>query len=229
MSVKHFFCTGLILGSLCGCDSGEAPVFSLKNGQSEADVVAIMGEPTGKMEAGNQTMLLYDGGTIELLDGKTVHLDAEFAESFVKAKKERETWASRAAKLKSKPKPEKPPNPNQQSRPKPREVVLQDKSGNPIDHSSLVVRGSITIVDFYATWCGPCRKMDPVLRRMADGDPEVVLRKVDIGDWGSRVTKQYNISSVPNVRVFDRSGRLVAPPSSSPDTIQKNIERAKKQ
>jgi len=216
---NHLFWLALILLLLFGCDSGDQAIFKLSNGQSEAEVVGILGDPKGRMEAGDQTMLLYDGGTIELVDGKTVGLDAEFAERFSKAGKVRKHRIPDVTKLKPKPK----------NKAEPRTIVLRDKSGNPINHSSLVVPGRVTVVDFYATWCGPCKRIAPILKTMTDRDSDVVLRKVDIGNWGSRVTKQYNVSSVPDVRVFDSSGRLVAPPSSNPDVIKQNIELAKKQ
>jgi len=229
---------GLLAGLLflCGCDKSVddngKKVFELSNGQSDAEVVRIMGEPTGRMHSGGRTMLLYPGGTVKLEGGKTVGVDEEFAKQFVeKAKRRnRKPWEflkkiKRQLKAKSEPKthPPKPP-----ARPQPRKVSVRDKNGNPISHGSLVTRGKITVVDFYATWCGPCRRISPILEGIARNDPDVVLRKVDIENWNSRIATQYNVSSVPNLRVFDRKGRLVGPPSSSPTTVRSQIEQAKR-
>ena len=105
--------------------------------------------------------------------------------------------------------------------------VVYDANGSPVDHSELVTIGKITVVDFYADWCGPCRQIAPYLDALAKSDKDIVLKKVDILRWGSLRAKKYNVQSVPNIRVFDRRGRLVAPPTSSLADVQQNIEKAK--
>jgi len=44
---------------------------------------------------------------------------------------------------------------------------------------------------------------------MAQTDPEVALRKIDIVRWGTPVAQQFNVHSVPQVNVYDRAGHLV--------------------
>ena len=44
---------------------------------------------------------------------------------------------------------------------------------------------------------------------MARSDPEIALRKIDIVNWKTVVVQQFNIHSIPQVNVYDRSGRLV--------------------
>jgi thioredoxin-related protein len=44
---------------------------------------------------------------------------------------------------------------------------------------------------------------------MARSDPEVALRKIDIVNWRTSVVQQFNVHSIPQVNVYDRSGRLV--------------------
>jgi thiol-disulfide isomerase/thioredoxin len=96
-----------------------------------------------------------------------------------------------------------------------------------VELSSLLVTGKITVIDFYADWCAPCRRLAPQLEALVAQDADVYLRKVDIVDWKKPVVKQYGIGSVPNVRVYDRSGRLVGRPSSSMEVIRQNIAKAK--
>ena len=88
-------------------------------------------------------------------------------------------------------------------------IVLRDRTGAQIDHSELVNLGNVTIVDFYAVWCQPCRRLAPHVEALADNDPDVVLKQINIRDWDTPITKKYNISSIPDVRVFDRNGRLM--------------------
>jgi len=72
-----------------------------------------------------------------------------------------------------------------------------------------IALGNVTVIDFYADWCGPCRRLSPSLEQMARSDPEIALRKIDIVNWKTAVVQQFNIHSIPQVNVYDRSGRLV--------------------
>ena len=81
--------------------------------------------------------------------------------------------------------------------------------GAQVDISNHLALGNVTVVDFYADWCGPCRQLSPSLEQMARTDPEIALRKVDIVNWNTAVVKQFNIHSIPHVNVYNRGGRLV--------------------
>ena len=81
--------------------------------------------------------------------------------------------------------------------------------GAQVDINQHLALGSVTIIDFYADWCGPCRQLSPSLEQMASSDPEIALRKIDIVNWKTAVVQQFNIHSIPQVNVYDRSGRLV--------------------
>jgi len=81
--------------------------------------------------------------------------------------------------------------------------------GAQVDINQHLALGNVTVLEFYADWCGPCRMLSPRLEQMAQTDPEVVLRKIDIVRWGTPVTHQFNINSVPLVNVYNRGGGLV--------------------
>jgi len=81
--------------------------------------------------------------------------------------------------------------------------------GTEVDIAKHVALGNVTVVDFYADWCGPCKQLSPSLEQMARTDPEVALRKIDIVNWKTPVVRQFNIHSVPQVNVYNRGGRLV--------------------
>src|SRR5260370_41846455 len=81
--------------------------------------------------------------------------------------------------------------------------------GAQVDITKQLALGSVTVVDFYGDWCGPCRQVSPSLEQMAKTDPQIVLRKIDIVDWKTAVVRQYNIHSIPQINVYNRGGRLV--------------------
>ena len=65
-----------------------------------------------------------------------------------------------------------------------------------------------TVVDFFATWCGPCRVQGPILEQVksAVGDDANVI-KVDI-DKNQELAAKYNVRSVPTLMVF-KNGELL--------------------
>lgn len=61
-----------------------------------------------------------------------------------------------------------------------------------------------TLVDFYATWCGPCQRMHPILDELKDkiGSKAKIL-KVDV-DKNEPLAAEYGVQSVPTLIVFRR-------------------------
>ena len=70
------------------------------------------------------------------------------------------------------------------------------------------------LVDFNATWCGPCRMLKPTLDRVAEERPDVKFVAVDIDD-NSELAEEYEIFSIPCLILFkdgmeaDRSVGLI--------------------
>lgn len=108
-------------------------------------------------------------------------------------------------------------------------VHIIANGGRNIDMKQVALAGKVTMIDFYADWCGPCKKLSPQLEALAKNEPGVYLRKVDIVKWGTPVARQFKIKSIPNVWVIGPDGSPVGTPTSNFATIQKNVARAKQQ
>lgn len=64
------------------------------------------------------------------------------------------------------------------------------------------------MVDFYATWCGPCKQMAPVIEKLAGSYKDrVKFYKVDV-DANSAVAAKYNVNSIPTF-IFFKNGKRV--------------------
>ncbi len=59
-----------------------------------------------------------------------------------------------------------------------------------------------TVVDFFATWCGPCRMLAPILEEVEGEHPEISFVKVDI-DESPELAMRYGVMSVPTLMKFE--------------------------
>ncbi len=65
----------------------------------------------------------------------------------------------------------------------------------------LEAKGKV-LVDFFATWCGPCRMMSPIVDQLADELADVKVCKVDI-DQAEALATEYGVEVVPTFIVFE--------------------------
>jgi thioredoxin 1 len=70
------------------------------------------------------------------------------------------------------------------------------------DNFDGIVGSGVTLVDFWAEWCGPCRMMTPALEELAaEYDGKATIAKVNV-DNENELAAKFNVSSIPTLLVF---------------------------
>ena len=114
------------------------------------------------------------------------------------------------------------------------DFTLPDLDGNPITMSA--VKGKIKIIDFWASWCGPCRMNNPALKKIYedfhDKGLEIIGVSLDskkagwqkaiekdglewinvssLKGWDCEVVRQYNVTGVPSLFILNEYNRIIA-------------------
>ena len=69
-----------------------------------------------------------------------------------------------------------------------------------------LIKEDLVLVDFYASWCGPCRMLSPILDEVIN-ETDITLIKVDV-DKHSTISKQYGIMTIPTMILF-KNGEMI--------------------
>ena len=84
------------------------------------------------------------------------------------------------------------------------EVILTEKNFE----EEVLKSDKPVLVDFWATWCGPCRMLAPTIEKIAEEQEGVIkVGKIDVDDEPELAAK-YGIASIPTLMVF-KNGQLV--------------------
>jgi peroxiredoxin len=114
------------------------------------------------------------------------------------------------------------------------DFTMNDPAGNPISLSSL--RGKVVLIDFWASWCGPCRKENPnvvalyqkyhgkgfeILGVSLDKSKEEWVKAIqndqlswlhvsDLQFWQNTAARLYSVNAIPQSYLIDKSGKIIA-------------------
>ena len=87
-------------------------------------------------------------------------------------------------------------------------------------------QGKLMMVDFWASWCGPCRMLGPVIEQLDNQYPDVVVGKVNVDDE-QELAMRYGVMSIPTV-IFFKDGKEidrkvgVMPPEAFEQVLEAN-------
>jgi len=70
------------------------------------------------------------------------------------------------------------------------------------------IQNGLTLVDFWATWCGPCRMFGPIFESVSENVPDVNFVKFEIDETNRATPVKFGIRSIPTVLAF-RDGTLI--------------------
>ena len=70
-----------------------------------------------------------------------------------------------------------------------------------------VIKEGKVVVDLFATWCGPCKMLSPILDEISEEIITTKFYKIDVDD-NEDVAREYNVMSIPTVLIFE-NGELV--------------------
>lgn len=103
------------------------------------------------------------------------------------------------------------------------------KGGQTFLLGDAIVKGKVSVVDFWADWCAPCHEITERLTSLAKRHSDLAVRRVEVPDFDTKVAKIHlpGINALPVVWIYDRQGREVAVlQSPTPDQVIEAVEEA---
>ena len=78
---------------------------------------------------------------------------------------------------------------------------------NELDKFNEFIKEGTVLIDFFATWCGPCKMLSPVIEQVEKEHPELKVVKVDV-DEAPQIAVKYGIQAIPTLFLV-KEGKVV--------------------
>ena len=199
--------------------TGPIPLEAITNGMAEAEFKSVFGEPKGSIATGKSETLQYKDFRVTLTNGTIINLPENISAIYVIHNK-----PSALEKIKELPKQIPAPKELKSALAKKKSFKVLDSKNDPVDHTSLVSSGTVTVVEFYSPDLEACQLVDEGLEKLLAEYDHVELRKIQIDSWNSEIARQYHINSVPDIRILDQYGYLVSQPITRIEKIDGQLD-----
>ena len=77
---------------------------------------------------------------------------------------------------------------------------------NVAEYEEAIKEGTV-LVDFFATWCGPCKMLSPLLEEIAEENPNINIVKIDVDEVGE-LAARYGVQAIPTLMLFKNGQRI---------------------
>ncbi|XP_065104777.1 thioredoxin b [Paramisgurnus dabryanus] len=105
-------------------------------------------------------------------------------------------------------------------------IVIEDKAG--FDNALKNAGSKLVVVDFTATWCGPCQMIKPIFAAMSDDEKfkDVVFLKVDVDD-AQEVAASCDIKCMPTFQFYKNGAKIDEFSGANKDQLVEKIHKHK--
>lgn len=200
-------------------DSGLVWPESISNGISASVFFEIFGEPKAMISQGTKQILQYHDFRATLTNEIITELPENINDKYAYRKQ-----PTTLEKIKELPKSIPATQNLKAALAKRKAHTLLDSKNQPVDHSSLLTTGKVTVIEFYSPELEACQQVDQGLETVLAKYDQVELKKIQIDSWNSETAKQYHINSVPDIRVLDQHGFLVSQPVTRIEKVDDQID-----
>ncbi|TCD64741.1 hypothetical protein EIP91_003663 [Steccherinum ochraceum] len=87
------------------------------------------------------------------------------------------------------------------------------------EFQTLINSGKVVVVDFWATWCGPCRVISPIFEKLAAQFPNIEFRKVDV-DAQDQISQEVGVRAMPTFIAFKDGAKIKDLVGANPSGLQ---------